>query len=26
MRGILTKLGDTNIKQLINTLWAVARW
>jgi hypothetical protein len=25
MRGILTKLGDTNIKQLINTLWAVAR-
>ena len=25
MRGILTKLGDQNIKQLLNTLWAVAR-
>ena len=25
MRSILTKLGDQNIKQLINTLWAIAR-
>ena len=25
MRGILTKLGDQNIKQLINTLWAIAK-
>jgi len=25
MRSILTKLGDQNIKQLINTLWAIAK-
>ena len=25
MRGILTKLGDQNIKQLITTLWAIAK-